>query len=46
MGVHWALNAAKNHKGKVEIIDLRTINPIDEDLVFESVNRAWEMFSS
>ena len=39
MGVHWALNAAKNHKGKVEIIDLRTINPIDEDLVFESVNR-------
>ncbi len=39
MGVHWALNAAKNHKGKVEIIDLRTINPIDEELVFESVNR-------
>jgi len=39
MGVHWALNAAKNHKGKVEIVDLRTINPIDEQLVFERVNK-------
>jgi len=38
MGVHWALNAAKNHKGKVEVIDLRTINPIDEKLIFERVN--------
>ncbi len=39
MGVHWALNAAKNHKGKVEIVDLRTINPIDEELIFERVNK-------
>ncbi|MDA9345101.1 thiamine pyrophosphate-dependent enzyme [Flavobacteriales bacterium] len=39
MGVHWGLNAAENHKGKVEIIDLRTINPIDEELVFERVNK-------
>jgi 2-oxoisovalerate dehydrogenase E1 component len=39
MGVHWALNAAKKHKGKVEIVDLRTINPIDEELVFETVNK-------
>ena len=39
MGVHWALNAAKNHKRKVEIVDLRTINPIDEELVFERVNK-------
>jgi len=39
MGVHWALNAAKNHKGKVEIVDLRTINPIDEELVLERVNK-------
>ncbi len=29
----------KDHKGKVEILDLRTINPIDEDLVFERVNK-------
>ncbi len=39
MGVHWALNAANNHKGKVEIIDLRTINPLDEKLVFNTVNK-------
>ena len=39
MGVYWALNAAKNHQGKVEIIDLRTINPIDEELIFERVNK-------
>ena len=39
MGVHWALNAAKHHKGKVEIIDLRTINPLDEKLVFNTVNK-------
>ena len=39
MGVHWALNAAKDHKDKVEIIDLRTINPIDEELIFERVKK-------
>lgn len=37
MGVYWAKAAAKNFKGKVEIIDLRTLIPLDEDLVFESV---------
>ena len=39
MGVHWALNAAKDHKGKVEIIDLRTIYPLDEKLIFDKVNK-------
>ena len=39
MGVHWALNAAKDHKGKVEIVDLRTIYPLDEKLIFEKVNK-------
>ena len=39
MGVHWALNAAKNHKGKVEVIDLRTIYPLDKELVFNTVNK-------
>ncbi len=39
MGVHWAINAAKDYEGKIEIIDLRTINPIDENLIFETVNR-------
>lgn len=39
MGVHWALNAAKEHPGQVEIVDLRTLNPLDEDCVFETVTK-------
>jgi 2-oxoisovalerate dehydrogenase E1 component len=35
MGVHWALNAAKKFKNQVEIVDLRSLAPIDKDLVFE-----------
>lgn len=37
MGVHWALNAAKNFKDRIEIIDLRTLVPLDEELIFNSV---------
>ncbi len=37
MGVYWAKNAAKKFPGKIEIIDLRTIMPLDEEMVFESV---------
>ncbi|MFN3772477.1 thiamine pyrophosphate-dependent enzyme [Cloacibacterium normanense] len=37
MGVYWAKEAAKNFEGRIEIIDLRTIKPIDETLVFERV---------
>lgn len=39
MGVYWAKAAAKNFDGKVEIIDLRTLFPLDEALVFETVKR-------
>lgn len=35
MGVYWALEAAKNYSGRIEIIDLRTLIPLDEKLVFE-----------
>ena len=35
MGVYWAKEAAKNFTGRVEIIDLRTLIPLDEKLVFE-----------
>jgi len=37
MGVHWALNAAKSFIGQIEIIDLRTLNPLDEELIFSTV---------
>lgn len=39
MGVHWALNAAKNHPGQVEIIDIRTLYPLDETLIYETVRK-------
>lgn len=35
MGIYWAKEAAKSFSGRVEIIDLRTIIPLDEQLVFE-----------
>lgn len=37
MGVHWSLNAAKNYPGKISIVDLRTLHPIDFDLVRDTV---------
>ncbi|HEY9363841.1 MAG TPA: thiamine pyrophosphate-dependent enzyme [Chitinophagaceae bacterium] len=37
MGVYWAKAAAKNFPGQVEIIDLRTLHPLDENRVFDSV---------
>ncbi|MBL7812619.1 MAG: tungsten formylmethanofuran dehydrogenase [Bacteroidetes bacterium] len=39
MGVYWALTAAKQFPGRIEIIDLRTLAPYDEQLVFETVRR-------
>jgi 2-oxoisovalerate dehydrogenase E1 component len=35
MGVHWARNAAKKFEGRVELIDLRTLVPIDEEIILE-----------
>lgn len=37
MGVHWALAAATQLQNQVEIIDLRTLYPLDEELIFERV---------
>ncbi|MFM7730367.1 MAG: transketolase C-terminal domain-containing protein, partial [Flavobacteriales bacterium] len=37
MGVYWAKGAAKQLPGQVEIIDLRTIFPLDEQIILESV---------
>ena len=39
MGVYWAKTAAKNFPGQVEVIDLRTLFPLDEDLVFATVKK-------
>ena len=42
MGVHWALNAVNelNKKNTIEIIDLRTLHPLDEEAVFKSVKKS------
>ncbi len=39
MGVYWAKSAAKNFAGQIEIVDLRTLFPLDEELVFETVKK-------
>ena len=39
MGVHWSLNASKDFPGQVEIVDLRTLHPLDEKKIFESVQK-------
>ena len=39
MGVHWALNAEKKFAGQVEILDLRTLHPLDAEAIFEGVKR-------
>ncbi len=39
MGVYWAKAAAKQFHGKVEVLDLRTLFPLDEELVFERVKK-------
>lgn len=33
MGVYWAINAAKLLPGQVEVLDLRTLSPYDEEAV-------------
>jgi 2-oxoisovalerate dehydrogenase E1 component len=39
MGVYWARAASRNHPGLVEILDLRTLNPLDWEGVQAAVRR-------
>lgn len=39
MGVHWAKNAAKDHNGCVEVLDLRSLQPYDWEGIKEAVLR-------
>ncbi len=39
MGVYWAKEAWKKNKGQVEVIDLRTLYPLDEELILERVRK-------
>ena len=39
MGVYWTLAAARAFPGRVEVVDLRCLYPLDEELIFETVKR-------
>lgn len=39
MGVYWAKAAAKDIEGRVEIVDIRTLFPLDEELIFSRVKK-------
>ncbi|MDW8158900.1 MAG: thiamine pyrophosphate-dependent enzyme [Bacteroidia bacterium] len=39
MGVYWAKNGSKSFPGQVEIVDLRTLEPLDWEMVGEAVKR-------
>ncbi len=39
MGVYWSLQASASFVGQVEVIDLRTLYPLDEELVFNAVKK-------
>ena len=39
MGVWWADAAAKEFKGQIEILDLRSLNPCDNEAIYASVRR-------
>ncbi len=39
MGVYWAKAAAKKWNGRIEIVDIRTLIPLDEDFIFNRVQQ-------
>ena len=39
MGVYWAKAAAKSFKQQIEVVDLRTLYPLDEELIYERVSK-------
>ncbi len=41
MGVHWAMNASEElgMQDQIEVIDLRTLYPLDEDTIMKSVKK-------
>ncbi len=39
LGVHWAMEVARQHEGKIEVVDLRTLLPWDKETVKQSVEK-------
>lgn len=44
MGIYWAKEAAKNFEGRIEIMDLRTLNPIDWEAIVAAVKMHGRVF--
>lgn len=44
MGVYWAMNAAKAMPGQVEVLDLRTLSPYDEEAVIALTQKHGKVF--
>ncbi len=44
MGVYWAKEASRNFEGRIEIMDLRSLNPIDWDAIVSSVKKHGRAF--
>jgi len=44
MGVYWAKEAAQYYDGQVEIVDLRTLNPIDWNCMEEATKKHGKVF--
>jgi len=39
LGVHWAMEVARQHEEKIEVVDLRTLLPWDKETVKQSVEK-------
>lgn len=39
MGVYWSTAAAKDHRGQIEVLDLRTLVPLDEEAVVAAAKK-------
>jgi len=39
MGVYWSTNAAKKFNGRVEVVDLRSLQPLDEDMIMATAKK-------
>jgi 2-oxoisovalerate dehydrogenase E1 component len=38
MGVHWALQSHSQFVGKLAIVDLRTLEPLDEEFIYKTIS--------
>ncbi len=44
MGIYWATEASKSFVGRIEIMDLRTLNPLDWESIEQSVKKHGRAF--